>query len=228
MLWRQKFDTFIRVYDGEVGYLTNRGNFKDMVADASGAVFLRALSRQPRPFAEMLRELQESFSGVEPGELARDAAEFYGKLEEDGFIVSGASPEELDRKDARFSYAELLPKTMREDFTPEIPRADKDTQAYLEDYFKHRPQLFQFQFELTGRCNERCLHCYIPQGKKSGDIAPELFSRVLEECREMGVLSLTFSGGEPMLHPRFTDFLREAKQYDFSINVLSNLTLLND
>jgi len=31
-----------------------------------------------------------------------------------------------------------------------------------------------------------------------------------------------------MLHPRFADFLREAKDYDFSINVLSNLTLLND
>jgi len=31
-----------------------------------------------------------------------------------------------------------------------------------------------------------------------------------------------------MLHPRFPDFLREAKECDFSINVLSNLTMLDD
>jgi radical SAM protein with 4Fe4S-binding SPASM domain len=44
----------------------------------------------------------------------------------------------------------------------------------------------------------------------------------------MGLLSLTLSGGEPMIHKNFCDFLRKAKEYDFSINVLSNLTLLND
>jgi radical SAM protein with 4Fe4S-binding SPASM domain len=44
----------------------------------------------------------------------------------------------------------------------------------------------------------------------------------------MGVLSLNLSGGEPMLHKNFLDFLRKAKEYDFSINILSNLTLLND
>ncbi|WP_461251971.1 radical SAM protein, partial [Treponema sp. R8-4-B8] len=36
------------------------------------------------------------------------------------------------------------------------------------------------------------------------------------------------SGGEPMLHPQFCDFLRKAKDYDFSVNILTNLTLLND
>jgi radical SAM protein with 4Fe4S-binding SPASM domain len=44
----------------------------------------------------------------------------------------------------------------------------------------------------------------------------------------MGLLNLTLSGGEPMLHKNFIGFLRKAKDYDFSINILSNLTLLND
>jgi radical SAM protein with 4Fe4S-binding SPASM domain len=39
---------------------------------------------------------------------------------------------------------------------------------------------------------------------------------------------LTLSGGEPMMHKNFCDFLRKAKEYDFSLNVLTNLTLLND
>jgi radical SAM protein with 4Fe4S-binding SPASM domain len=44
----------------------------------------------------------------------------------------------------------------------------------------------------------------------------------------MRLLHLTLSGGEPMFHKNFCDFLRKCKEYDFSVNVLSNLTLLND
>jgi radical SAM protein with 4Fe4S-binding SPASM domain len=44
----------------------------------------------------------------------------------------------------------------------------------------------------------------------------------------MGILHLTLSGGEPMMHRHFIEFLRKAKECDFTINILSNLTLLND
>ena len=227
MLYRQKFDTFIRVYD-EVGYITNRSNFKDHVTDKSGAVFLGALSRKPRGLKELTSEIAAAYTNAEPAVVERDVRDFYALLEEDGFIVSGETPEELDRKDVRFSYSELMPKTIRRDFTPDVFRADKDTQDYLENHFKNNPQLTQFQIELTSRCNERCLHCYIPHECKTEDIPPRLFYDVLEQCREMGVLNITFSGGEPMLHPFFAEFMRRAKEYDFAINVLSNLTLLND
>ena len=227
MLYRQKFDTFIRIYD-DVGYITNRSNFKDQVADQSGAIFLKALARSPKELKEMAAEISRAYVDADSAIVEQDVADFYQLLEEDGFIVSGETPEELDRKDIRFSYAELMPKTIREDFTPEAFRADRDTQDYLENHFKTHPQLSQFQIELTSRCNERCLHCYIPHENKNFDIDPPLYYDVLDQCREMGVLSLTLSGGEPMLHPNFVDFLRKAKEYDFSINVLSNLTLLTD
>jgi len=227
MLYRQKFDTFIRIYD-EVGYITNRSNFKDQVTDKSGAVFLKVLSRNPKELQDLVSEITDAFINADPDVIEQDLKNFYKLLEEDGFIVSGETPDELDRKDIRFSYSELMPKTVRDDFTPEVFRADKNTQDYLENHFKNNPQLTQFQIELTSRCNERCLHCYIPHKSKIFDIDPQLYYSVLDQCREMGVLSLTFSGGEPMLHPNFIDFLREAKDYDFSISILSNLTLLND
>jgi radical SAM protein with 4Fe4S-binding SPASM domain len=72
------------------------------------------------------------------------------------------------------------------------------------------------------------VHCYIPHENKKESIKLELFFSILEQCHDMGVLSLTLSGGEPMLHPNFVEFIRKAKEYDFAINVLSNLTLLND
>jgi len=227
MLYRQKFDTFIRIYD-DVGYITNRSDFRDQVTDKSGAVFLKALSRTPKELKELVTEITGAYINADPAVVEQDVRDFYKLLEEDGFIVSGATAEELDRKDMRFSYSELMPKTIREDFTPKAFRADKGTQDYLENHFKNNPQLTQFQIELTSHCNERCVHCYIPHENRTSDIEPLLFYKVIDECREMGVLSLTLSGGEPMLHPNFFDLLRKAKEYDFSINILSNLTLLND
>ncbi|MDR1468678.1 MAG: radical SAM protein [Spirochaetaceae bacterium] len=227
MWYRQKFDTFIRRY-GDIGYITSKSDFGDRVVDASGAVFLDALSRQGQTLDELAANIARSFRGVEPEEIKVDAAAFYAMLEEDGFIVSGQTPDELDAKDTRFSYAALEPKTVKTDFTPVIRRAQKSTQEFLEEHFKDNPCLTSFQIELSSRCNERCVHCYIPHENKVNDIDPALFYDVLDQCREMGLLSLTLSGGEPLLHRHFLDFLRRAKDYDFSINVLSNLTLLNN
>jgi radical SAM protein with 4Fe4S-binding SPASM domain len=227
MLYKQKFDTFIRRYD-DIGYITSKSDFGDRVMDASGAVFLSALSRKPQSLGELTAKIAQSFIGVDTETLKKDAADFYAILEEDGFIVSGETEEELERRDTRFSYAALEPKTVKTDFTPALRRAGKTSQEFLDEHFKGRPYLTSLQIELTSRCNERCVHCYIPHENKISDIEPAFFYNVLDQCREMGLLSLTLSGGEPMLHNNFLDFLRKAKEYDFSINILSNLTPLND
>jgi radical SAM protein with 4Fe4S-binding SPASM domain len=227
MLYRQKFDTFIRIYD-DCGYIASKSDYGDRVTDRAGAVFLSALSRKPQSLEELCATIGKAFFDADPETLKQDAREFYALLEEDGFIVSGLTPAELDSKDTRFSYAVLEPKTIKKDFTPMIRRADTSTQEYLEEHFKDRPHLTSLQIELSSRCNERCVHCYIPHENKVSDIEPALFYDVIDQCQDMGVLSLTLSGGEPMLHKNFCDFLSKAKDYDFSINVLSNLTLLND
>jgi len=227
MLYRQKFDTFIRIYD-DIGYITSKSDFGDRVVDSSGAVFLKALSRKPKTLEELSEEIAKNFIDISPADLMNDVKDFYSVLEQDGFIVSGETEAELDKKDVRFSYSALEPKTIKTDFSPVIQRAGKTTQEFLDEHFKDNPQLFSVQIELSSRCNEHCVHCYIPHENKINDIDPALFYDVLDQCRDIGVLGLTLSGGEPMLHKNFCDFLRRAKEYDFSINILSNLTLLND
>jgi radical SAM protein with 4Fe4S-binding SPASM domain len=227
MLYRQKFDTFIRIYD-DIGYITNKSDFSDRVVSQSGAVFLSVLSREPQELNELAQKIVEKFVGVDVETIKTDAKEFYDMLEADGFLVSGKTPNECDQKDTRFTYKALEPKTIKNDFTPIILRAEKSTQEFLDAHFKDKPKLTSLQIELTSKCNERCVHCYIPHENKTNDIEPALFYDVLEQCKGMGLLSLTFSGGEPMMHKNFCAFLRKCKEYDFSVNILSNLTLLND
>ena len=227
MLYRQKKDTYIRNYDG-VGYITSTGLFNDRCTNESGTVFLCALNRKPQTLDELTDKILPQFVGVDRDTIKNDAEEFYDGLVADGFIVKGETEEELNAKDTGFTYNAVQPKTIREDFTPTIQRADSDTQEYLEKHFGDKPHLSSFQIELTSKCNERCVHCYIPHKFKLYNISDELYYNTLEQLSKMQVLSVTLSGGEPMLHPHFKEFLKAAKKYDFYVNILSNLTLLDD
>ncbi len=227
MLYRQKKDTYIRNYDG-VGYITSTGIFNDRMVNESGTVFLCALNRKPQSLDELTDKIIKAFVDVDRETVKKDAEEFYEKLVEDGFIIKGETEEEMTEKDIGFTYNAVKPKTIREDFTPTIQRADSNTQEFLEKHFKNKPHLTNFQIELTSRCNERCVHCYIPHDLKLYDITEELYYSTLKQLSEMGALSVTLSGGECMCHPKFKEFLKAAKQYDFYVNILSNLTLLDD
>lgn len=227
MFYRQKKDTYIRNYDG-LGYITSTGIFNDRMVNESGTVFLCALSREPQSLEQLADKIIAQFVDVDRETVITDAKEFYDALVEDGFIISGETKEELDSKDTGFTYNVVQPKTIREDFTPTIQRADTDTQEFLEKHFKGKPHLTSFQIELTSKCNERCVHCYIPHKFKLYDITDELYYSTLEQLSKMGVLSVTLSGGECMTHPKFKEYLRAAKKYDFYVNILSNLTLLDD
>jgi len=225
MFIKLKKDSFIRIYDN-TGYIVNRTSFSDRVTDESGAVFLSALSREPKAIDEIAGIIAKSFIDADLTEINRDCVDFFSELENDGFVVSAETLQELKKKDLDFSYDKLSGILKSKSLS--LSQADTDTQTYLNSHFQKKPKLMSFHIELTSRCNERCVHCYIPHDEKTTDIEPSLFYSALEQSHEMGVLDLTFSGGEPLLHPYFCDFLRRAKEFDFSVCVLSNLTMLNE
>jgi len=90
------------------------------------------------------------------------------------------------------------------------------------------PQPGFLQIELTTRCNENCVHCYIPRENRNQDIDPELLCDLLNQSKEMGIEEIIFSGGEPMLHPGFLEAIDRANWHGFRTRVFSNLTLLSD
>lgn len=239
MFFKQKSNVIFRNYES-FGYLTDNRNFGykqtnnngnhigDKILSESGAVFLSVLGRTPQTLDELAKKINKQFTDIDIKTIENDAREFYCMLEQDGFIVSGETLQECNEKDTRFSYKILEPEITNKNFSSTIVHPEKSTQNFLEENFKGKPQLTNLHIEITSICNERCIHCYIPHENKVSYIEPELFYDVLRQCKEMRLLHLTLSGGEPMLHKNFCDFLKECREHDFSVNVLSNLTLLND
>lgn len=239
MYFKQKSNVIFRNYNS-FGYITDNRNFGyrqtnssdnyigDRVLSESGAVFLSVLQNKMQTLDELARKISKQFADVDIETIKDDAREFYCMLEQDGFIVSGETIQECYEKDIRFSYKTSEPEIIKKYSSLKTMRPNKSTQDYLEEHFGGKPQLTNLHIEITSKCNERCIHCYIPHENKISHIEPDLFYNVLTQCKDMRILHLTLSGGEPMLHNNFCHFLKKCREYNFSVNVLSNLTLLDD
>ncbi len=237
MYFKQRSDVIYRNY-GSFGYITDNRNFGyrtsdvngnyigDKVVSESGAVFLSALSRTPQTIENIIKKVREIFSETNIETIKEDAIEFYSALENEGFVVSGMTPQECNAKDVHFYY-ECNGSGGYEKKDVSQKKEENTTELFFETYFDNVPQLTNLHIEIIGKCNERCIHCYIPHEKKTDVMSPSVFYDILEQSRKMNILHLTISGGEPMAHEHFVDFIRKCNEYNFSVSVLSNLTLLN-
>jgi MoaA/NifB/PqqE/SkfB family radical SAM enzyme len=86
---------------------------------------------------------------------------------------------------------------------------------------------FNAHLDLTYRCNQHCLHCYLPEdwhrGKGPG---PELNTAqaksILDQLAAVGTLFLTFSGGEIFLRPDLMDLIEYARRLNFALALKTN------
>ena len=219
-------DSFVRAF-GDFGYITSQLTRRDRAYDVNGKMFLERLSRNPKPIETIIGELRAIYPAADPAELRQDFLAFADELERDGFAVSGATEEEIAARMPVFSYSQADGKTRpRTNYDPQ--HSEKTTTNLLVEFFRKNPRIFSFQMELTSRCNERCRHCYLPGPRNLADLETPLVMDLLDQLAEMGTLGLTLSGGECLLHKDFIPILKHARKKDFSISVLSNVTLLDD
>ena len=230
MLIRQSANTFIRTTE-KYGYVTNQLTRHDRAYDQHGAQLLRMITRQVRELDEIIQELLTVYEDVERGILKRDIIEFLNSLEKDGFIVTGDTLEELNKKDVLFSYSVDNPRTNTDDFsqiTDEI--VNENTQDFFLEEIQGSPKISALQFELSSRCNERCIHCYIPNNKKDHgfDMPTAKIKSILDEFSALGGIHVTLSGGEAFLHKDIIEIAEYCREKDLKITILSNLISLKD
>jgi radical SAM protein with 4Fe4S-binding SPASM domain len=80
-------------------------------------------------------------------------------------------------------------------------------------------------FDLTYRCNERCVHCYLDHDDH-GELTTAECLKVLDDLARSGTLFLTFSGGEIFLRPDLYEILAAARRLHFDISLKSNALLV--
>lgn len=84
---------------------------------------------------------------------------------------------------------------------------------------------FSVHFDVTYRCNERCVHCYLDH-EDYGELETAEIKNILRQLAASGTLMLTFSGGELFLRKDFFELLEFAKDLHFDIALKSNALLI--
>lgn len=212
------------------GYLTDNRNFGydtaakscmkvgDLLISYEGSIFYSQLRDEYRNVDEIARILTAIFTGVSYEVLLDDATSFYQELASKGFIEC---VENIDsgKSSNYFSY---------ENYEPCIIEAEINAPVEYKEVFTGEYSLTRVHVDISSRCNENCVHCYIPVECKRGMMDEDMFDKVLNQCVDMKIINITLSGGEPMLNPHLKSFLTKCSEANLSINILSNLTCLSD
>lgn len=84
---------------------------------------------------------------------------------------------------------------------------------------------FSVHFDITYRCNERCVHCYLDH-EDYGELVTAEIKNILSQLAASGTLMLTFSGGEIFLREDFFELLEFAKSLHFDVALKSNALMI--
>lgn len=226
-------NSYVRIYDnGQLGYITNQLTRHDAMFTESGADFLSVLTREGQDEAILVDKIHQIYPSVDKEQLRHDFMDMMEKLEEATFVVRGKDSKELDDKDLSFSYSLGNPKLLAKQFDCHFQQVGgiNSTETFAFEHDSKSPRITVIQFELTSKCNERCIHCYIPNGKKNHGVTLPLskIKSIIDEFAAMNGLAVTLSGGEALLHKDLAEILRYCRQKDLQITLLSNLALLNN
>ena len=103
-----------------------------------------------------------------------------------------------------------------------------DPQTFMAEVSSRAARLRQPEgvtFELTYGCNLRCVHCFNPTHRA---LPHELTTReiltILDQLAELGVLTVTFTGGELSIRPDLAEILRHTRHRGLLIRILTNAT----
>jgi radical SAM protein with 4Fe4S-binding SPASM domain len=81
------------------------------------------------------------------------------------------------------------------------------------------------QIDLTYRCNERCIHCYLDHDDH-GEMSTAEITGLLDQMAGAGVFYLTLSGGEIMMRRDFFQILEHARARTFSVKLKTNAVMI--
>jgi selenobiotic family peptide radical SAM maturase len=88
-------------------------------------------------------------------------------------------------------------------------------------------QVFTLQWHITQTCDLSCKHCYDRSARATVTLeeAIDVLDQFYDFCRERNVYGqVSFTGGNPLMHPRFLEIYQAAADRGFMTAILGNVT----
>ena len=97
----------------------------------------------------------------------------------------------------------------------------------LVDRARNQNVMLSVLVELTYRCHLDCFFCYNDRSLKGQSLSLDQYEILLKDLAKLQVLTLTLTGGEPLLHPDFWSIGRMARDLGFVIRLKTAGDLLD-
>ncbi len=81
--------------------------------------------------------------------------------------------------------------------------------------------------DITYRCNERCVHCYLDHDDHGEMTTAEILD-ILDQLSDAGVFFLTLSGGEVLMRRDFFEIVAYARKLLFNVKVKTNGVMIKE
>jgi radical SAM protein with 4Fe4S-binding SPASM domain len=81
--------------------------------------------------------------------------------------------------------------------------------------------------DITYRCNERCVHCYLDHDDH-GEMTMAEIADVLTQLADAGVFFLSLSGGEVFLRRDFFEIVEQARRLLFNVKIKTNAVMVRE
>lgn len=95
--------------------------------------------------------------------------------------------------------------------------------------FKKKYLPYAALFEITLKCNMRCIHCGSSAGtQRLKELPTNEWARVIKEFSELGCESITLLGGEPFIRQDWFEISKTVRDYNIDLTIISNGLLIDE
>ena len=105
---------------------------------------------------------------------------------------------------------------------------DEDLREQARSIARDEHLIFSATLEITYRCNEKCIHCYVDDKvDESQELTLAEYDKLLDELWDLGCHNILLTGGEITVRKDFLDIVEMAVKKGFCVDVYSNGLALN-
>ncbi len=105
--------------------------------------------------------------------------------------------------------------------------------GYSRLWTEKTPPLNSIDIELTERCTNSCIHCYInlsasDKNALKRELSTEEWKDIIQKIADLGALEIRFTGGEPLLRPDFKELYIFTRKLGIKVLLFTNATLITN